>query len=64
MNRLETSVGKKNWNKKPFVVLGGQMMYFLDPSQQEKAIATATNLSNDITGRNIAVRILQSYHLK
>ena len=31
-------------------IAGAKMMYFLDPSSQQKAIAMATQLSDDVTG--------------
>lgn len=37
----------------PHLLAGAKMMYLLDPSMQDKAIAVATNLSEDLSGRSI-----------
>lgn len=40
-------------------ISGAKMMYFLDKSRQEKAIAIATRLDETIKDKNVKVRFFQ-----
>lgn len=55
---LELTINNMMINKYheiPLSISGAKMMYLLDPSMQDKAIAVATNLSEDLSGRSIQV---------
>lgn len=45
-------------------ILGAKMMYFLDKSRQEKAIAVATRLDETIKDKNVKVRIFTDRYLQ